>query len=65
VITLGSVGDRPYVSGVPVGRVVAVDPDRGAVTRSATVAPHVDLDALDVVAVVVREARQAPKEATR
>lgn len=64
VTTLGSVGDRPYVAGVPLGRVVAVDPDRGAVTRSATVVPHVDLDALDVVAVVVGEARRAPKEAT-
>lgn len=63
VTTLGSVGDRPYVSGVPVGRVVAVDPDRGAVTRSATVVPFVDLDALDVVAVVVGEAREVPEEA--
>lgn len=65
VTTLGSVGDRPFVAGVPVGRVVAVDPDRGAVTRSATVEPHVDLDALDVVAVVVTGPRQAAKEATR
>lgn len=63
VTTLGSVGNRPYAAGVPVGRVVAVDPDRGAATRSATVVPHVDLDALDVVAVLLEPARDQPKEA--
>lgn len=65
VSTLGSVGNRPYVAGVPLGRVVAVDPGRGAVTRSATVVPHVDLDALDVVAVVVPSAGRDEKLAAR
>jgi rod shape-determining protein MreC len=65
VTTLGSVGDRPYVAGVPVGRVVAVDPERGLLTRSATVQPTVDLDALDVVGVVVNVPRTAAREASR
>jgi rod shape-determining protein MreC len=65
VTTLGSVGDRPYVAGVPVGRVVAVDPERGLLTRSATVRPSVDLDALDVVVVVVSVPRAAAREASR
>jgi rod shape-determining protein MreC len=62
VMTLGSVGDRPYVPGVPVGTVVAVDPERGLPTRSATVRPSVDLDALDVVAVVVSAPRAGARE---
>lgn len=62
VVTLGSVGGRPYVGGVPVGTVTAIDPDRGRLTRSATVRPSADLDAVDVVAVVVPLPRTAPRE---
>lgn len=62
VVTLGSVGGRPYVGGVPLGTVTAVDPDLGLPTRSATVTPLVDLESVDVVAVVLPEARGAPRE---
>lgn len=62
VVTLGSVGGRPYVGGVPLGTVTAVDPDLGLPTRSATVSPLVDLESVDVVAVVLPEARVAPRE---
>ncbi|HET7397900.1 MAG TPA: rod shape-determining protein MreC [Intrasporangium sp.] len=63
VTTLGSVDERPYAAGLPVGTVVAVDPDRGQVTRSATVRPAVDLDSLDVVAVVLPTPRAAARPA--
>lgn len=65
VRTLGSVGERPYAAGLMVGMVSSVDPDRdaaaGQVTRTATVRPAVDVDSLDVVAVLVPQARTAPR----
>ena len=39
----------------------AVDPDRGQLTRTATVRPIVDPDAIDVVAVLVPRARVASR----
>ncbi len=61
VSTLGSVDDRPYAAGVVVGTVTAVDPDRGQLTRTATVRPVVDPDAIDVVAVLVPTSRVAAR----
>ncbi|HSP61149.1 MAG TPA: rod shape-determining protein MreC [Ornithinimicrobium sp.] len=55
VSTLGSPDDRPYVAGVPLGVVTAVDPDRGQLGRTAVVGPHVDTGTLDLVAVVLPE----------
>lgn len=65
VTTLGSLDGRPYAAGLAVGTVVALDPAPGRVTRSATVRPAVDLDALDVVALVLPGARSGPRPATR
>ncbi|GAA2746071.1 rod shape-determining protein MreC [Terrabacter aerolatus] len=64
VRTLGSIDDTPYAAGLVVGTVTAVDPDRGQQTRSATVRPAIDPDAIDVVAVLVPTARTAPRQAT-
>jgi rod shape-determining protein MreC len=55
VTTLGSPDDRPYVARVPLGTVTSVDPDRGQLSRTAVVTPHVDTDTLDLVAVVFPE----------
>ncbi|HET7303589.1 MAG TPA: rod shape-determining protein MreC [Segeticoccus sp.] len=63
VRTLGSVDHRPYVPDVPLGRVVAVDPPRGQLGRTAVVQPFVDTSALDVVGVVLAEARRAARPA--
>jgi len=65
VRTLGSIDEIPYAAGIVVGTVTAVDPDRGQLTRSATVRPAVDADAIDVVAVLVPSARSTPRAATR
>ena len=65
VRTLGSIDETPYAAGIVVGTVTAVDPDRGQLTRSATVRPAVDADAIDVVAVLVPSARSTPRAATR
>jgi rod shape-determining protein MreC len=56
VTTLGSVGGRPYVPGIVVGTVTAVDPPRGQLTATAAVRPAVDPSRLDVVAVVLPSA---------
>jgi rod shape-determining protein MreC len=61
VRTLGSVDETPYAAGIVVGTVTAVDPDRGQLTRGATVHPAADPDALDVVAVVVPSPRSVPR----
>ena len=53
VITLGSPNHVPYVADLPLGVVTAVDPDRGQLGRTAVVRPHVDMDLLDLVAVVL------------
>ena len=53
VETLGSSRTRPYVSDVPVGTVIAVDPPRGTLTRSVLVRPAVRFTALGVVGVVL------------
>lgn len=61
VRTLGSVDERPYAAGVVVGIVTDVDPEGGRMTRTATLRPAVDVDAIDVVAVLVPRARTTPR----
>ncbi len=53
VVTLGSVGGRPYAPGVAVGTVTAVDPPRGQQPRTAVVRTAVDTARLDVLAVLL------------
>jgi rod shape-determining protein MreC len=61
VTTLGSVGDRPFVPGVPVGTVTSVHLGVGRLAPTGTVAPAVDTTSLDVVAVVLTSGRSAPR----
>ena len=51
--TLGSPDDTPFVAGIPVGEVTAVDAATGRVGLTAAVTPAVDIATLDVVAVIV------------
>ena len=44
VTTLGSVGDRPYVPGIPVGTVTTVHLGVGRLAPTGTVTPAVDTD---------------------
>lgn len=59
VSTLGSPDDTPYAARIPLGTVTSVDPERGQLGRTAVVVPHVDVDTLDLVAVVFVD-REAP-----
>jgi len=52
LVTAASVGDTPYVAGVPVGVITRVE-TRAGLTATAVVRPFVDFSALDVVGVVV------------
>ena len=61
VTTLGSVGDRPFVPGIPVGTVTTVHLGVGQLAPTGTVTPAVDTTSLDVVAVVLTSGRTAPR----
>lgn len=53
VVTWGSQGGGPYVSGVPIGRVTTVYSSLRETAQRAVVDPYVDFGALDLVGVVV------------
>jgi rod shape-determining protein MreC len=53
LVTFGSVGGRPYVPGVPVGKVTTVTTKPGSLTPTALVRPFADFTGLGVVGVVV------------
>lgn len=53
VVTWGSDGGAPYVSGVPVGRVTTVYSSIRETAQRAVIEPFVDFGALDLVGVVV------------
>lgn len=54
-------GSSTFVPGVPVGRVVRVAPSRGSAVPTAEVEPFVDVEALDLVGVVVEPPRSTPR----
>ncbi len=62
LVTVGSVGDRPFVPEVPIGHIVSVMRTPGALTRTGVVAPYVDFTALDVVGVVVGAPPRIPRD---
>jgi rod shape-determining protein MreC len=60
IVTFGSVGGRPYVPGVPVGRVQQVTSVPGSLTQTALVKPFVDFTGIGVVAVVIAPPKANP-----
>ena len=52
LVTFGSVGGRPYVPGIPIGKVTSVTTEPGSLTPTALVKPFVDFTGLGVVGVV-------------
>ena len=53
LVSFGSVQNRPYVPGVPIGQVTQVQGDAGSLTQTATVRPFVNFGSLGVVGVVI------------
>ncbi|MGW7052725.1 rod shape-determining protein MreC [Streptomyces sp. NPDC054887] len=62
LVTFGSEASKPFVPGVPVGRVVRVDPSGGDLTRTVYVRPYVGFTKLDIVGVVVQAPRKDPRD---
>ncbi|HET7531083.1 MAG TPA: rod shape-determining protein MreC [Mycobacteriales bacterium] len=53
LVSFASIGQRPFVAEVPIGRITKVLPTPGQLFRTAIVQPFVDYTAIDVVGVVV------------
>lgn len=62
MVTLGSVNNKPYVPGVPVGTVVRVEKSANSLTKRAVVRPFADVASLGVVGVVVAPPRTNPRD---
>ena len=61
VVTYASINDKPQVPGVPVGTIVSVSGNAGALTQTALVRPAVNFTSLGVVGVVVKAPRHNPR----
>jgi rod shape-determining protein MreC len=61
IVTYASINDRPQVPGVPVGTIVSVSGNAGALTQTAVVRPAVTFTSLGVVGVVVQAPRHNPR----
>ncbi len=62
LVTFGSVQDRPYVPGVPIGRITTVRGNTGSLTQTALVRPFVNFTSLGVVGVVTGGPAQNPRD---
>lgn len=62
LVTVGSIGERPFVPEVPIGHITEVQRTPGALTRTGIVQPYVDFTALDVVGVVVAAPARVPRD---
>lgn len=63
LLSRGSSGDKPFVPGVPVGKVITIDNSTGQLTKQGRVMGFVDLNALGVVSVVVGNVGGNPGDA--
>jgi rod shape-determining protein MreC len=63
ILARGSQNNRPFVPGVPIGEVTAVDNAAGAVTQTADVKLFANFATLSVIAVVVGSPKDDPRDA--
>lgn len=62
LVSYPSIGNRPFVPEVPIGRVTSVATSSTRLSSTASVAPYVDFTALDMVGVVVAAPRTLPRD---
>lgn len=62
LVTFGSQEGKPFVPGVPVGKIVGIDAASGGLTRTVQVQPFVGFTRLDLVGVVVQGPRTDPRD---
>ena len=65
VTTMGSAGGRPFLPGIRVGTVSAVDAARGQLAPTAAVTPAVDVTTLDIVGILLSAPRATPRPPTQ
>jgi rod shape-determining protein MreC len=58
-------GSDTYAAGVPIGTVMSVTPGPNAISRTATIAPFVDVSAIDLVGVITDPGRTTPRTPLR
>ena len=63
LLSRGSIANRPFVPGVPLGYVTGVDNSAGAVAQTATIRYYTNFSTLGVVAVVVSGSKSNPGDA--
>lgn len=63
LVARGSLNNRPFVPGVPVGEVTSVDNAAGAITQTADVRFFADYSAISVVSVVLKGPAVDPRDA--
>ncbi|EST35647.1 hypothetical protein N566_17445 [Streptomycetaceae bacterium MP113-05] len=62
LVTFGSHKDTPFVPGVPVGEVGAVERQTGDLTRTLRIRPFAEFTRLDVIGIVVEPPREDPRD---
>ena len=63
LLSRGSIANRPFVPGVPLGYVTSVDNSAGAIAQTATIRYYTNFSTLGVVAVVVSASDSNPGDA--
>jgi rod shape-determining protein MreC len=62
LVTFASIGDRPFVPEVPIGRITTVKPTAGQLFSIGEVSPYVDYGSVDIVGVVVAVPRTIKRD---
>ncbi len=62
LVSLGSENNRPFVPGIPVGRVTSVDHTSASLTQQATVIGLTNLSNLEIVSVITKPATADPRD---
>ncbi len=62
LVSLGSENNRPFVPGIPIGRVTSVDHTSASLTQQATVIGLTNLSNLEIVSVIIKPATADPRD---
>jgi rod shape-determining protein MreC len=62
LVTRGSRDNAPFAPGIPVGEVASLSSAPGTLTRVGTVTPFVDIDAIELVGIIVEPPREDPRD---
>src|SRR3954451_8823337 len=62
LVTFASLGDRPFVPEVPIGRIIRVQPAAGQLFSTGVVDPYVNFNSVDIVGVVVAQTRKIKRD---